>query len=357
MNLTEYKNVIKQNNCAGGAMNTLYAIGPAGSGKSSAVNQAFSELGMNFYADLRLGMIDSVELGGMQIPVPSERRTINTLPSYFPTEDDAYGIIHLDEFDHGTPSTQSAAYQLVLDRRIGDFILPENVSVIMSSNRKKDGGVHFSVPKPTKNRVIQILVQTDLPEFLRYATKERINSIIIGFIRTHPEYLYHDGNRLLGDGFNELGAFASPRSWFTSNDVLNYDLDEYILEELLIGTIGSGPTEALLKYITEAGTTLDPDDILKGELGGINRADTRNISSMYYNLDIVEQQLIDNPSELKKTQHGLLEFMNIIEDVTLKVAWWKTLNDLSARMLKPTVKEKEADALRLKIMQSTKGYM
>ena len=353
MNLTQFKEVIKENNCIGGPMHTLYALGPAGGGKSSSIKQAHKELGMDFYAELRLGRIDSVSLGGMEIPFAEEERTIETLPSYFPTDKNAYGLIYLDEFDHGLPSTQGAAYQLVLDREIGRFKLPPNVSVIMSSNRKKDGGIHFVVPKPTKNRVIQVNVQTDLPEFLKYAEKSEIDSIITGFLRSHPEYLYHNGNKPVGDGFNELGSFASPRSWFTANDVLQFDISDFLIQELLEGTIGSGPTEAFLQYIEEAGSSLNSSDILAGNLDNINLDDTRSIPSMYYNLDIISRYLNNSPKELKTTQEGILKFINIIQDPTLKVAWWKTINNLGKRMLTPTVKEKEANQLRLSILQSS----
>lgn len=357
MNLENFKKVIKANCGIDGPKHTLYALGPSGSGKSSAVKQAFIEMEMDFYADLRLGMIDRVELGGIQIPVAKDRMTINTLPSYFPKDPNAFGIIHLDEFDHGDQPTQSAAYQLVLDKCIGEFKLPPNVSVIMSSNRKKDGGLHFTVPKPTKNRVIQINTETDLGEFINYAKKEKINPVIISFLRSNPEFLYHNGNVAAGDGFNELGAFASPRSWFTMDDVIQFDLEENIIEELAVGTVGPGPTDAFLQYIEEAGSSISVDDILNGDLSNLNIDDTLNMRSMYYNLDIMEQTLSDSPSSLKKTQENILEFINIIKDLSLRAVWWKTLNDLSPRMFKPKVTEKSAEKLRLEILQSIKDIL
>ena len=352
MNLTDLKKVLLANN----GKSTIYVQGPPGCGKSSVIQQVHDELDMNFFADVRLGTRDNAEVKGIQIPDVESRCTIATLPDYFPQDEDAHGIILLDEFDHATPATQSAAYQLILDRKIGNFKVPDNVWVMMASNSKIDGGVHFKVPRPIKNRVIQISAKADVTEWLDYALEANINTGITSFIRANSEYLYYE-NPTDANMNNSLGAFATPRSWFTSDGVLdNFNIegmDEYIIEEVLIGTIGYSATKKFLNFLTTVESSLDLDEILKGKLSSIKSDDLGNINAMYYLLGELESRIVNQDGiALKTTNTGLLEFINMIDDKALKTVFWRSVQNRAKRVLEPLKKEVDESKLRMQILKA-----
>ena len=91
----------------------------------------------------------------------------------------------------------------------------------MLSNSRADGGLHFDVPKPIKNRVIMVRVCPTIEEWIEHARNCGINPIITSFLKANPEYLFRGGDSS-ADLKDDLGAFASARSWFSADEVLNF---------------------------------------------------------------------------------------------------------------------------------------
>jgi hypothetical protein len=355
MNITGLKKFLKSN----AGRSTPFIYGPPGGAKSSAIHQIYDELGMNFFADVRLGTMDPPEIKGHLIVDIENKATISTIPDYFPVIRDGgeepFGIILLDEYDHALPSMQSASYQLLNDKKIGRHALPPNVWVMCASNSAADGGVHFRVPRPVKNRVIQIFAKADHEEWYTYALKNEVHPLFIAFIRANPEYLYYDSkedNAML----NSLQAFCSPRSIFTGSKLFEGS-DEFLedmdlLREVLVGTIGYTPANALLEFADRVDTTLDVDSVIKGEFSGLDKADLGNASAMYYFLTELERDFLTNPGRAKKTQEGVLEFINMIPDVALKTVFFSRISNQYNRATKPLSKEVEALALRKQILKA-----
>ena len=104
-------------------------------GKSTAV---FS-LGKKYEVpvkDVRLSQLESVDLRGL--PAEENNKTVWRVPSFFPTDPDSIGILFLDEINKGDSSVQAAAYQLVLDRQLGDYILPKGWRIVAAANPNGD---------------------------------------------------------------------------------------------------------------------------------------------------------------------------------------------------------------------------
>ena len=77
-------------------------------------------------------------------------------PAALPRKKDAKAIVLLDELNTAAPSIQAAAYQLVLDRKLGDYRLPEACVVMAAGNRDTDKGATFKMPTPLMNRFVHI---------------------------------------------------------------------------------------------------------------------------------------------------------------------------------------------------------
>lgn len=343
MNINEFKDFLKKVKEKCGT--TIYLQGPPGCGKSSAIKQIVEEEGYDYFADLRLGTMDIMELRGVQIPLASEARTVETLPSYFPTNPEARGILLLDEFDHAPPAVQSAAYQLVLDRKIGPFKLPEGVTVVMCSNRREDKGVHFKVPRPTKNRVITIAVKTTLEEWLEYAKANDLDERIISFITSNSHMLYHDSDDSHGED-KGFGAFATPRSWTVASDILSLELPPYILEEALMGTVGYDASKALLNHIINIDNSLDVTKIIEGKFEDFKEEDLGNNIALTHTLIMLEKHL----KGAKSANINVLRFIkDCIPDIMYKITYWKTLTSVNPNLFK--FRKKDENELRLALIK------
>ena len=162
-----YGNAIK----AGVPLKTLptpFFWGAAGVGKSDGVKQLAEELHKKTgkkinVTDVRLLLFSPVDLRG--VPVADEhRRFTNWLrPTIFNMDggDDTVNILFLDELSAAPQSVQAAAYQICLDRTVGEHKLPDNCIVIAAGNRTTDQSIAYKMPKALCNRLMHFRIQTD----------------------------------------------------------------------------------------------------------------------------------------------------------------------------------------------------
>lgn len=186
----------------------VHIWGPPGVGKSQIVAAVARELGFDF-RDVRASQLDPVDWRG--IPHVDAGETTWAIPRFLPKH--GRGVLFLDELTSAPPMTQAACYQLVLDRRLGEYVLPSAWVVIAAGNRAADRGVHFAMPRPLRNRFVHLYLDTDLQEWCRWAIQTHIRPEIIAFLRFKPDLLHHPGSP-------DSNAWPTPRSWEMASKVL-----------------------------------------------------------------------------------------------------------------------------------------
>ncbi len=105
----------------------LFIHGSPGIGKSYIVADVAQKRGLTL-VDVRLSQMDPVDLRG--IPSIKEEQTVWMPPVFFPKDPDSEGILFLDELNAAPPSVQAAIYQLVLNRQMGEYLLPKGWRII-----------------------------------------------------------------------------------------------------------------------------------------------------------------------------------------------------------------------------------
>ena len=216
--------------------------GPPGIGKSQCIRQLGKKLEESTgkrvsITDVRLLLFNPIDLRG--IPTANDDKTLAVWlkPQIFQMEegDDIINILFLDEISAAPPSVQAAAYQITLDRVIGEHRLPDNCIVIAAGNRVTDKSVAYKMPKALANRLLHIDVEGSYTSWKKWAVENGINYKVIGFLDFRMD-------RLMGfDSTSEDLAFATPRSWEMVSNILNYV--EPNLEKaypLIAGLIGTG---------------------------------------------------------------------------------------------------------------------
>ena len=186
--------------------------GAPGIGKSSVISQIADSNNFGLI-DLRISQLAPTDLRG--IPVPSENKAHWFPPEFLPTE--GKGILFLDEINMAPPAVQGIAQQLILDRKVGSYRVPDGWYIWSAGNRKEDHAAVFDMPAPLANRFIHLEVKTDLKEFKSYALENKIDDKIISFLNFRPKLLHKiDKNS---------PSWPSPRSWSIANDLLKADID------------------------------------------------------------------------------------------------------------------------------------
>lgn len=235
----------------------VFLWGPPGVGKSQVVHQAAHEMGLEII-DIRAVLLDPVDLRGLP-RIDEEGVSQWCAPSFLPRQ--GSGILFLDELNAAPPLVQAACYQLVLDRRVGEYILPDGWSVVAAGNRDKDRAVTHRMPSALANRFVHLNFTVDTAEWLAWAEKSELSAEIIDFISFRPSLLHSF------DPDHDTHAFPTPRSWEFAAKLFAGRPGDELLGELLEGTVGKGAATELLGFLRIQERLPQIDQILRDPTG------------------------------------------------------------------------------------------
>ena len=191
--------------------------------------------------DVRLSQCDPVDVGGLPYADKELGIQRRLVADWFPSTDRAdipdHGILLLEEVVSAPPAVQAAAYQLTLDRRIGDKKMKDGWSVVLTGNLMTDGGVVHKMPTPLANRLIHVYVRSDNDSWMQWAIDHGIEPVLIAFLRFRPELLNTFNSHV--EKRSKDHAFATERSWHAVNDLLKADAGVH--PALVAGAVGNGP--------------------------------------------------------------------------------------------------------------------
>ncbi|HWZ42414.1 MAG TPA: hypothetical protein VNW97_03015 [Candidatus Saccharimonadales bacterium] len=151
-------------------------------------------------------------------------------PDFLPQ--DGEGILFLDELNAAPAMVQASCYQLVLDRKLGEYTLPEGWAIVAAGNRDSDRAVTTRMPTPLRNRFVHLEFEVDLQEWSEWAIRAGVRPEVIAFLRFRPE--------LLSVFSRDDNAFPSPRSWEFVWRIINSKPDQSVEHELIAGAVGTG---------------------------------------------------------------------------------------------------------------------
>jgi hypothetical protein len=258
------------------AKRPVFLWGPPGIGKSQIIADLTKELG-GLCIDLRLGQMEPTDLRG----IPFYNKDIGKMdwaePIDLPTEELAaqYPIVtlFLDEMNQAAPAVQGSAFQLVLDRRLGKYKLPDNVVIVAAGNRESDKGVSFRMPTPLANRFVHLEVRQDYDSWNEWAVSHREHKDVVGYIGFAKNDLFDFNPK------SSSRAFATPRSWhFVSQFLNDEDATDAELSDLIAGTVGEGLAAKFMAHRKVAGQMPKPEDILAGK---VTELKVKEVSAMY----------------------------------------------------------------------------
>ena len=233
--------------------------GPPGVGKSQMVAQVAERHGMPMI-DLRLSQMEPSDLRG--IPFRVDDQVEWAVPSMLPDAErhGNQGILFLDEITSVPPSVSAAAYQLILDRRLGAYEVPDGWAIFAAGNRQGDRGVTYTMPAPLANRFSHYDVDENLDDWVAWAYANDIDERLIGFLRFRPELLFEF------DPAHNPVAFPSPRSWeFAHRALQKFGDVQDLLTAALQACVGPAAGIELSAFVENLGKLPDIDAIMRGE--------------------------------------------------------------------------------------------
>ena len=253
----------------------LFIWGAPGIGKSDIVGQVASEIDAHMI-DIRLSLWDPTDIKG----IPYYSSNDNTMqwapPQELPTQEFAkkhkFIVLFLDEMNSSAPAVQAAAYQLILNRKVGTYVLPDNVLIVAAGNRDADKGVTYRMPAPLANRFVHLELKVDFDDWFQWAVNNDIHQDVVGYLTFSKKDLYDFDPR------SPSRSFATPRSWSFVSELLEDDDDETTTTDLVSGSVGEGLAVKFMAHRKVSAKLPNPSDVLAGK---VKTLDTREISAMY----------------------------------------------------------------------------
>ena len=258
------------------AKRPVFLWGPPGIGKSEVVQEVADELG-GLVIDLRMAQMEPTDIRG----IPYFNKDINKMdwaaPVDLPDEELASKypvvVLFLDEMNSAPPAVQAAGYQLILNRRVGKYFLPDNVVIVAAGNRDSDKGVTYRMPMPLANRFVHLEMRPDFTSWQNWAVNKGIHKDVVGYLSFAKQDIYDF------DAKSASRAFATPRSWVFVSDLLeDEDVDTDTLFNLVAGAVGEGLAVKFMAHRKIAGRMPQPAEILSGKVKDLS---VKEISAMY----------------------------------------------------------------------------
>ena len=235
----------------------VFLWGPPGIGKSSIVSQIAKEQDIGFI-DLRLSLLDPTDLRGIPFFNTVKETALWAPPSFLPDGKVEKGILFLDELNTAAPMVQASAYQLILDRKIGEYTLPDGWAIVAAGNRESDRGVVFRMAAPLANRFVHLEMESSVVDWKAWAIASEVHPAIIAYISHRPDALFTFGNG------NDSKSFATPRTWEYVNEIVASTPEPDLILPMVAGAIGEDLAASFLGFMAVADDLPNLDAILDG---------------------------------------------------------------------------------------------
>lgn len=253
----------------------VFLWGPPGIGKSEVVADIAADLG-GLVIDLRMAQMEPTDIRG----IPFFNKDINKMDWAAPVDlpDEALAsqypivVLFLDEMNSAPPAVQAAGYQLILNRRVGKYVLPDNVVIVAAGNRDSDKGVTYRMPMPLANRFVHLEMKPDFTSWQQWAVNKGIHKDVVGYLSFAKQDLYDF------DAKSSSRAFATPRSWTFVSELLADEEDTDTMFSLIAGAVGEGLAVKFMAHRKIAGKMPEPSEILSGKVKDLS---VKEISAMY----------------------------------------------------------------------------
>lgn len=282
----------------------IFGLGKGGIGKTESIETLAKEKLNIGYIDIRLLLYAETDLKGIPYPDANHISTIwlqnNILPRA--DKDGKKGILVLDEITSVQRSVRTAAYQLLNERRLGDYVLPDGWLVVCLGNGEDDGGDFQGMEANFINRCSLFNVIPDVDAWKTWALSHNVNYLVTAYISWRPSDLHTYNPESDTDMI-----FASPRSWKAVSDILNlhpFNQNDTINNARIMANLGTTIGNTFIAFCKYKDSAIEPADIISGKVTGFNGS---NIEVMLLTMQNVINLVSDMTNRDLKMQMAITE--------------------------------------------------
>ena len=235
----------------------LMVWGAPGLGKSSILQKAARDQGIGFI-DVRLAQREPVDIRGLPVPGPDGVKWL--VSSDWPRDPKSRGIILFDEITAADRSLQVAAYEFILDRRLGElYKVPDGWYICAAGNRTEDRAVAATMSSALANRFMHVELGEDVESWVAWARQSDILPVVIGFLRFRPAMLFSQSGENLERGW------PTPRSWERVSRMLEVmkGESEELVRHMVYGLVGNHAGVEFMEFKKMSESFADALDMMR----------------------------------------------------------------------------------------------
>ena len=286
------------------AKTSVFVHGSPGIGKSDAVKQLGIESNRPVI-DLRMSLLNPVDLRGVPYVDAASNITRWMSPAFLPREGtpNENAILFLDEMNAAPPAVQAAAYQLVLDRKVGEYRLPDGVDVIAAGNLGTDRAIVYEMSSALRNRFVHFEVVPDLDEWKDWALANGVRNEVVSYLNYKSDRLFWFDPKV------HIRQFPTPRSWHFVSKILDKTKSLRGITPLIAAALGDATATEFAGFLKVASSLPNAEDvIIKGEMGIKAPTETSSLYAFAGALVGVASRAADDDKKSLKYAQNLSEY-------------------------------------------------
>jgi len=196
-------------------------------------------------------------------------------------------------------SVKNASLQLVLDRMIGNYKLPNDWAICCAGNREEDGCFSQPLGSALANRMIHLEIEPDIDAWGAWARDNGVIEDVISFLYFRPDLLYK---------YTEENAFPTPRSWHIGSNLIQSVKSKSTQKELLTASVGKAAAGEFTVW-NNVYRNVNPEEIFQGVMPNFSGKDQ---SFKYAVALAVAFHLKKRKGGIKKVEENIAKFLEIL---------------------------------------------
>jgi hypothetical protein len=259
----------------------VFIWGQPGIGKSALVAEFASQVGLPCVSLLGSQLAPEDLIGVPQIIDGVSR----FCPPSMIARSEPY-CLFLDELNACSHEVQKAFYSLILERRVGEYVLPAGSVVIGAGNRAQDSAIVKPMSSALINRLVHVHLRVSHRDWLEWALRSGIHHLVVEYIQNRPDHLWSAPPK-------HEEPFSSPRSWHIFSDALHEfgaNIGEDWLKVLAHGTLTPHHAGQFCAFVKQIRSKYALTAIIKGEAGWPSAPQDRDV--LYFISQSFRAQLI-----------------------------------------------------------------
>ncbi|WP_334077638.1 MoxR family ATPase [Paenibacillus sanfengchensis] len=308
----------------------VFIWGPPGVGKSSLVQRFADLVGLPCVSLLGSQLAPEDLIGVPQIVDGVSR----FCPPSMIARNEPY-CLFLDELNACTHEVQKAFYSLILEKRVGEYRLPEGSVVIGAGNRAQDSAIVKPMSSALMNRMFHVQLKVSHREWLEWAYENDLHPLVIQYIETRPDHLWVQPPK-------HEEPFSTPRSWHMLSDALKEygdRLQPQVLEILATGCLSPHHAGQFKAFYKQSHHKYKLHEIIEGGANWPHLPEDRDV--LYFMAQSFRAHLIKELPESKdalaehhkKLAHRAKALLKNLSAISLEIAQLAVARDEAGESL------------------------